>query len=96
MTRGLARIATAAEGERAKPTGLATYLERHVDEERQHDDWLLEDLAELGVAREDVWGRIPSPNIAALVGSQYYWMRHYHPVALLGYIAVLEGRPPSV
>jgi len=32
---------------------------------------------------------------SARVGAQYYWIHHFHPVALLGYIAVLEGRPPS-
>ena len=31
-----------------------------------------------------------------MVGSQYYWILHYHPAALLGYIAVLEGYPPSM
>jgi hypothetical protein len=29
------------------------------------------------------------------VGSQYYWIEHVHPVGLLGYIALLEGYPPS-
>jgi hypothetical protein len=38
----------------------------------------------------------PAPVIAALVGSQYYWINHYHPVCLLGYIAVLEGHAPSL
>jgi len=28
------------------------------------------------------------------VGAQYYWLHHADPVALLGYIAVLEGDPP--
>ncbi len=73
---------------------LATYLAHHIREERHHDDWLLDDLEALGVARDAVLARMPSPTVAALVGSQYYWIRHYHPVALLGYIAVLEGTPP--
>ena len=30
-----------------------------------------------------------------VVGSQYYWIHHYHPVAMLGYIAVMEGNPPK-
>lgn len=74
---------------------LASYLAHHVPEERHHDDWLLDDLEVLGVARRDVWARQPSPTVAALVGSQYYWIHHHHPVAVLGYIAVLEGTPPS-
>jgi hypothetical protein len=42
-----------------------------------------------------VLGRIPSPTIAALVGSQYYWIQHVHPVGLLGYIVLLEGYPQT-
>jgi hypothetical protein len=34
-------------------------------------------------------------DIAALVGAQYYLIRHCHPACLLGYIAVLEGCPPD-
>jgi hypothetical protein len=32
---------------------------------------------------------------AALVGAQYYWIQHEHPIALMGYMAVLEGNPPT-
>jgi heme oxygenase-like protein len=73
---------------------LAEYLVEHVDEERGHDETLLDDLAVLGVAREDVLARMPSPAVAALVGSQYYWLLHHHPVAFLGFVGVMEGYPP--
>jgi heme oxygenase-like protein len=73
---------------------LAEYLGHHVNEERHHDDWLLDDLEELGMSREAVWSRTPSTTVASLVGAQYYWIHHHHPVAVLGYIAVLEGNPP--
>jgi hypothetical protein len=78
----------------AVAASLAAYLAHHIREERHHDEWLLADLEVLGVPREQVLARMPSPTVAALVGSQYYWIRHYHPVAVLGYIAVLEGTPP--
>jgi Iron-containing redox enzyme len=74
--------------------GLAEYLGEHIGEEADHDEWLLADLEYLGRRRADVLARPPSTTIAALVGAQYYWMFHYHPVALLGYIALLEGYPP--
>jgi hypothetical protein len=74
---------------------LARYLGRHIDEERDHDEWLLGDLAVLGYERASILARPPSPTVAALVGAQYYWINHFHPVGLLGYIAVLEGYPPS-
>lgn len=76
--------------------GLAEYLRRHIPEEMEHDEWLLDDLEVLGVARSTVLARPPSPTVAGLVGAQYYWIFHYHPVALLGYVALLEGNPPSL
>jgi hypothetical protein len=95
MERALERArATAAEDPAA--AGLAAYLEHHVEEERGHDDWLLEDLAVLGRSREEVLSQVPSASVAALVGAQYYWIEHYHPVAVLGYIGLLEGYPPSI
>ena len=33
-------------------------------------------------------------NVATLVGAQYYWLRHVHPVSLLGHMAVMEGYSP--
>ncbi|GAA3070432.1 iron-containing redox enzyme family protein [Streptosporangium carneum] len=74
---------------------LAGYLDRHAVEEAGHDDWLLEDLALVDPAARESLGRTPPPSVAALVGAQYYWVLHHHPVALLGYVAVLEGNAPS-
>ena len=75
--------------------GVAGYLDEHIPEEEEHDEWLLEDLELVGVPTTAVLERPPSPTVAALVGAQYYWIHHYHPVALLGYIAVLQGYPPD-
>jgi hypothetical protein len=79
------------------PTGppLAEYFARHAREESRHDEWLLDDLEVLGVSREEVLARLPSTRVASLVGAFYYWVHHVHPVALLGYLAVLEGNPPK-
>ena len=74
---------------------LATYLEEHVDEELGHDETLLGDLDAIGVPRADVLARVPSPSVAALVGGQYYWIHHHHPVSFLGYVALMEGYPPT-
>ena len=75
--------------------GVAAFLEKHVEEERDHDEWLLDDLDVIGFDRASVLGRVPTPTIASLAGSQYYWALHYHPVALLGYFAFMEGSPPT-
>ena len=73
---------------------LRRYLETHAAEERDHDAWLLDDLAALGGDRAAVIEEQPCAAVARLVGPQYYWIEHHHPVALLGYIAVLEGNAP--
>lgn len=77
-------------------SAMAPYLARHIREELHHDEWLLDDLELLGFDRGAVLQRAPAPTVAAMVGSQYYWIFHHHPVALLGYIAVMEGYPPTV
>ena len=77
------------------PAGLAGYLELHVDEELGHDETLLDDLVLLGLERAEVLERMPSPAVASVVGVQYYWILHHHPVAFLGYVGVMEGYPPT-
>jgi hypothetical protein len=89
-----ARKRSMAAGD-AVATELANYLGEHIEEERDHDEWLLRDLESLGVDRSATVARLPSPTVACAVGAQYYWMLHYHPVALLGWIALLEGYPPT-
>jgi hypothetical protein len=74
---------------------LADYLEEHIEEERDHDEWLLDDLESIGAERSAILARPPSPTVASAVGAQYYWVLHYHPVALLGWIGLLEGYPPT-
>ena len=55
-----------------------------------HEQWLLDDLASFGISRDQVLQRLPYASVAALVGVQYYWMLHVHPIAYLGYISVVE------
>lgn len=74
---------------------VSEYLTRHIHEERSHDEWLLEDLERLGVARSSVIAERPSRAVAELVGAQYYWIAHHDPVLLLGYIFALEANSPS-
>ncbi|MFJ5819455.1 iron-containing redox enzyme family protein [Streptomyces sp. NPDC093108] len=82
---------------RGDPLGapLAAYLAGHIREEAEHDTWLLEDLTAAGSGPRAALEPVPSPLVASLAGAQYYWIEHHHPVALLGYIAVLEGHAPA-
>jgi hypothetical protein len=87
--------AVAAKREDPVSARLAPYLAHHIPEELDHDEWLLGDLELLGRDRAALLRRPPPPTVASLVGAQYYWVQHFHPVALLGYIGLLEGYPPS-
>jgi hypothetical protein len=82
-------------GETKLLTNLKKYYLKHSHEERDHDEWLLDDLESIGVSRQQSLSRKPVQAVSELVGSQYYWIYHWHPVCLLGYIAFLEGDPPK-
>jgi hypothetical protein len=76
--------------------GLAEYLERHIVEEMHGEEpggATLDDLAALGVDTVALRAESPSPKIAALVGAQYFWIYHFHPVAILGYLELEAYHP---
>lgn len=75
---------------------LTRYLLRHIEEERGHDLWLREDIAETGNDPDALCDQMPLPAIATLVGSQYYWIHHFNPVVILGHIGAMEGNAPPV
>ena len=74
---------------------LGRYYRHHISEELQHDTWALEDLKSAGCDPAEILSITPSVEVARLVGTQYYWVHHHHPLMLLGYIAVLEAFPPA-
>lgn len=76
--------------------GLAAYLERHIPEEMHSDEpggATLDDLEALGVDPVALQAQPPPPKIAALLGAQYFWILHYHPVALLGFLELEAYHP---
>jgi Iron-containing redox enzyme len=75
---------------------LTDYLVRHIEEERHHDEWFLEDLISIGFTPTQILEVLPPADVASLVGGQYYWILHHHPIALLGYLAMLEGNAPPL
>lgn len=94
MERAVGRLAELGPPDPVREP-LVAYLREHIEEERGHDDWLLGDITALGGEPATVLTEQPAPTIARLVGAQYYWIEHHHPVALLGYIAVLESNAPA-
>ena len=75
---------------------LADYLEQHKEEERGHDQWIMEDLQATGSPTDDVLSVMPNPAVAELVGAQYYWLFHHSPFSVLGHIAALETYHPPI
>jgi hypothetical protein len=93
MEESMRLLAAADDDPLAAP--LLEYYGGHVDEERGHDDLVLEDLAALDLPASFVTDRPPFLGATVLVGTQYYWIRHVHPVVLLGHVFVFEGFPMS-
>lgn len=75
--------------------GFADYLRRHIPEESGHHEWILDDGEAMGLERAAILRRLPKESATQLVGVQYYWIHHYSPIALAGFIATMEGDPPS-
>jgi len=95
MEAALAR-ARAAPAEDPVAKGLVPYLERHIPEEMHGDEpggATLDDLEALGVDAAGLRRDPPAPQIAALIGAQYYWIFHRHPVALLGFLELEAFHP---
>jgi len=72
----------------------ADYLKTHIDEEKDHDAWLLDDIGTLGIAEAAVLQANPLNSVVSLLGAQYFWALNIHPVTVFGYLIVLEGYPP--
>lgn len=72
---------------------LRGYYREHIEEERNHAEWLASDLATVGI---NVAALPLYRSAVELAGSQYYFIMHKSPSALLGYMAVLEGFPVPV
>lgn len=71
--------------------GLAAYLLRHALEEQGHEKWALADLEKLGVSGETVVRTRSMPACAALVGYVHDLATFGNPVAIMGWMYVLEA-----
>ena len=95
METALARASELA-AEDPVAEGLAAYLERHIPEEMHSDEpggATLDDLEVLGIDPVALEAQPPHPKIAALLGAQYFWIFHYHPVAILGFLELEAFHP---
>jgi pyrroloquinoline quinone (PQQ) biosynthesis protein C len=63
----------------------------YMNEERGHDEWILDDIRSLGGDAEAVRNGKAGPACQIMVGYSYYAIEHVDPYALLGSVHVLEG-----
>lgn len=75
---------------------VTDYLKRHIEEERGHEERVLNDLEALGYERERVRRSLPARETIALIGSQLYMIQVLNPIGYLGYIYALESNPPTL
>ena len=66
-------------------------LFEYIDEERGHEEWILEDIEALGGDPEAVRQSAPRFPCKIMVGHAYYLVDRVSPYGLLGMVHVLEG-----
>jgi pyrroloquinoline quinone (PQQ) biosynthesis protein C len=66
-------------------------LLEYIDEERGHEEWILEDIAALGGDAEAVRAGQGDMPCRLMVAYVYYAIEHVSPYAMLGMVHVLEG-----
>ena len=64
---------------------LRDFYLKHLEDERHHAKWQREDLGDHPIVLDF--------RAAGIAGMAMYLVRHVHPVALLGYMQALEGKP---
>jgi hypothetical protein len=76
------------EGAHYASGALAEYYAEKAVEEREHDEWMADDIAQF-----DTEPDVVDHAAAALCGAQYYYIRHVGAHVLLGYCIAMESDP---
>jgi pyrroloquinoline quinone (PQQ) biosynthesis protein C len=82
-----AALARCAQGDQRYRDALLEYIE----EERGHDQWILNDIAALGGDAQAVRANEGDDAVRVMVAYAYYVIERVSPYALLGMVHVLEG-----
>lgn len=72
------------------PQALRHFLYTHMHEETGHEDWVLNDLAAVGVTKAASRSHAPSAHTLALNGYNYWAADRRHPCSVLGMLYALE------
>src|SRR5579885_1927154 len=65
-------------------------LYERIEEEKGHEDWVLEDLVAMDAGAKGVAVPAPSAPVQAMIGYNYYAADRLHPSSVLGMLYVLE------
>jgi len=65
-------------------------LYQNIEEEKGHEEWVLEDVAAVGGDVETVRTVAPSPPVQAMIAFNYYTCERGHPCGVLGMLYTLE------
>jgi len=65
-------------------------LYERIEEEKGHENWVLEDIGALGGAANGKGVAAPSAPVQAMIGYNYYAAERVHPCSVLGMLYVLE------
>jgi pyrroloquinoline quinone (PQQ) biosynthesis protein C len=66
------------------------HLYANIDEEKGHEQWILDDLRAIGGDPEEAARREPCAPVQAFVGYNYYCPEHVHPATVIGMLYSLE------
>jgi pyrroloquinoline quinone (PQQ) biosynthesis protein C len=80
-------VAAARCGDELKNIRYELY--ERIEEEKGHEDWVLEDIVEVG-GEKNARAAAPSPPVQAMIGYNYYAAERVHPCSVLGMLYVLE------
>ena len=65
-------------------------LYERIEEEKGHEDWVLEDIGAMGGDVAGAWRIPPSDPVQAMIGFNYHGAERVHPFAVLGMLYMLE------
>lgn len=74
-----------------EPRWLREAIIEYVDEEKGHEEWILNDIEACGTDKEAVRFGTPLPATEMMVAYAYYTIERINPVAFFGMVLVLEG-----
>lgn len=74
-----------------EPSWLREAIIEYVDEEKGHEEWILNDIEACGADKEAVRFGTPQPATEMMVAYAYYTIERINPVAFFGMVLVLEG-----